>query len=551
MDISQLITMSNRLLSKRGSLLSLWQDIAEHVYPERADFTVNRSIGTEFADNLATSYPMMLRRDLGNAFSTMLRPTSIDWFHMRTDREEDEDQAALQWFEAKTDIMRRAMYDRASGFQRATKEGDHDYAAFGNAVISVQPNRNANGLLFRNWHLRDCAWCENDEGKVDTLHRKWTPTALQLTATFRNVHEKVREKLTGGNRDPYHEVHCRHIVMPAAQYDGEYAGRGSNQNPAPYVSIYLDVDNNHVMEAVGQRHFMYVVPRWQTISGSQYAYSPAAVAGLADARLLQAMTESLLEAGEKAVNPPMIAVQEALRSDVSIYARGITWVDAAYDERLGEVLRPLTQDKSGIPFGMDLRREAMAQLQEAFFVNKLSLPVTGPEMTAYEVGQRVQDYIRQAAPIFEPVESEYNGALCETTFDLMMQMGAFGRLDEIPESIQGKDIAFRFESPLHDAIERQKGQKYQEMFALMTQTVSADQTAVADVDVKTAFRDTLNGINVPAKWLRSAEDAAKIIQQQEEEIAQQKLLATLQQGGEAAQAVGKAGQFMGEQGMAA
>ncbi|MTV47254.1 portal protein, partial [Streptococcus pneumoniae] len=81
--------------------------------------------------------------------------------------------------------------------------------------------------------------------------------------------------------------------------------------------------------------------------GSQYAHSPAVVAALPDARLLQQITAVILEAGEKAITPPMVGVQEAIRGDVAVYAGGITWVDAEYDERLGEVLRPMTSDKSG------------------------------------------------------------------------------------------------------------------------------------------------------------------------------------------------------------
>lgn len=547
MDTQQLLKLSNRLFEKRGSLLSLWQTIAENVYVERADFTVTRHVGAEFADNLTSSYPLILRRDLGNAFSAMLRPTSIDWFHMRADDEKYEDQPALEWLEAAGGKMRRHMYERGAMFQRATKEGDHDFAAFGQAVLSVQLNKHANGLLYRCWHPRDVAWCENEEGKVSTVHRKWKPTARDLVNIFgTKVHEKVREKINGSNPDPYAEINCRHIIMPSDQYDGEYVGKNK-----PYVSIYLDVDNNHAMEVIGQSYMMYVVPRWQTVSGSQYAYSPATVAALPDARLLQAMTEALLEAGEKAVNPPMVAVQEALRSDVSIYARGITWVDAAYDERLGEVLRPLTQDKSGISHGIELRDSVMATLQEAFFINKLNLPQTGPEMTAYEVGQRIQEYIRQAAPIFEPMESEYNGALCETTFELMMAAGAFGRAEDIPESIRGREIQFRFESPLHDAIERQKGQKYQEVTGIMAQTASIDPTVVSDVDVKTAFRDVVTSIGAPAKWLRSEEDAQKITDDQKQAQEAQQLLATLQQGGEAAKAIGEGGQALAPEGMAA
>jgi hypothetical protein len=132
--------------------------------------------------------------------------------------------------------------------------------------------------------------------------------------------------------------------------------------------------------------------------------------------LIQAITATLLEAGEKFTNPPMIAVQEAIRSDVAIYAGGITWVDKDYDERLGEVLRPLTQDKSGMPIGREMQNDTRAMIAEAFYLNKLSMsnPKRGKaEMTAFEVGQMVQEYIRNALPIFEPMEMEYNGAICE------------------------------------------------------------------------------------------------------------------------------------------
>lgn len=545
-----LIQQGDQLFGKRGTLLSMWQEIADHFYPERADFTVTRTLGDAFADNLVTSYPLLVRRDLGNSFSTMMRPNSIDWFHMRASREEYEDQPAKEWMERASSTMRRAMYDRKSMFTRASKEGDHDLAGFGQCVKSVQLNGTADRLLYRCWHLRDTAWCEDENGEIDTVHRKWKPTAHQLRKLFREkIHSKVEELCIGANSNPYTEINCRHIVMPADMYDGEYMGKG--RKGTRYVSIYIDVDNEHVMEVVGQTYFMYVIPRWQTVSGSQYAFSPATVAALPDARLLQAMTLTLLEAGEKAANPPLLAVQEAIRSDISVYAGGITWVDAAYDEKTGEVLRPISQDKSGLPFGVDMRRDVMALMNECFYLDKLSLPVNGPEMTAYEVGQRVQDYIRQASPIFEPLEHEDNGAICETTFELMMSAGAFGSPEDIPQSIRGKEISFRFESPLHDAIERQKGQKFTEAKAILADTMALDPTASAQLDIKTAFRDTLMSIGMPAKWMRSETDADEIIAEQEEEIKAQQLLETMQKGAETAEQIGLAGQAIGPEALAA
>ncbi|KKL56019.1 hypothetical protein LCGC14_2249620, partial [marine sediment metagenome] len=50
-----LIDIGNKLHSDRGTLLSLWQSIANNFYPERADFTYRRNLGSEFASNLFSS----------------------------------------------------------------------------------------------------------------------------------------------------------------------------------------------------------------------------------------------------------------------------------------------------------------------------------------------------------------------------------------------------------------------------------------------------------------------------------------------------------------
>jgi len=543
MDAKYLIEQGNQLFSKRETLLSMWQDVGENFYPERADFTVNRTLGDSFADNLMTSYPVLVRRDLGNSFGAMMRPTNIEWFKMRCRDERYEDVAARQWLEWATGIQRRAMYDRASMFKRASKESDHDIAAFGQSVKTVEINREANGLLYRCWHLRDVAWAEDAEGKVCTVHRKWKPTAETLCAIYGDrVHAKVAEKMIGGRKQPFAEINCRHIVLPAEHCAGE-SYVGANRR-LPYVEIVLDVDNNHVIEMTGLAYMKYIIPRWQTVSGSQYSFSPATVVGLPDARLLQAMVRTVLTAGEKFVNPPMVAVQEAIRGDIGIYPGAVTWVDAQYDERLGEVLRPLNQDKSGIAFGLDMQQDVRLMLSEAFFLNKLNLPQQGPEMTAYEVGQRVQEYIRHASPLFEPLEDEDNAAVCEATFDLMMRHGAFGSPDDIPPSLRGMDIEFRFESPLHDAIERQKGQRFQEAKAILADTIALDQTAVAHMDITTAFRDVLKGLGVPAKWMKTEEAAQQEIAAMQQQQQAQQLLANMGAGAEVAKAAGEAGQAL-------
>ncbi len=513
------------LFSNRGNLMSLWQEIANNFYPERADFTETRGLGEEFAKDLDTSYPLLARRDLGNQIGGMLRPTNKEWFSIIKRYDDNIDTSGQQWLEWASKIQKRAMYDPVAMFTRATKEADHDWAAFGQTVLSMRMNYNENALLYRCWHLRDVAWQEDSIGRVGTVFRKWKPDALTLSQIFKDkVHRKVTEYL---KKDPYKEVNVYHCEVPTETYCGKEWG------DKPLVSVYYDIDNNHIMEEVGIYEGEYVIPRWQTVSGSQYAFSPAATAALPDARLIQAVASVLLDASEKILNPPMVAVQEAIRSDISIYAGGITWVDADYDERLGEVLREMKQS-GNLPVGFEMQADTRSMISEAFFLNKLALPPPVPGMTAYEASERVAEYIRQALPLFEPMEAEYNGALCEKTFNILMKNGAFGNPQSMPESLYGGDISFQFESPMREAVERVKGQRFAETKDIIASAMELDPSAGYVVDAAEAVRDALEGMGSPAKWRRPKDEVEAMKAQDAQAAETQQMLGMAQQGAEVA-----------------
>jgi len=543
MDAKHLIELGEELFGKKQSLNSLHQELAENFYPERADFTVTRSLGDDFASQLSTSFPVQCRRELGNDLGSMLRPKGKAWFHPKRRWEPKESSDVRGWLEYFEKVQRKAMFERRAQFARATKEGDHDYAAIGQCAISAELNTERNGLLYRNWHIRDMAWKENEEGAIGFIVRRWKPAAYELRRMFGS---KLAPKiLTAADKNPFEEVDVRHLVVDADLYDDDARGR-------PRWSIYYDMRSQKVIEAtpIWGRH--YIIPRWQTVSGSQYSYSPATVCALPDARLLQAMTYTLLEAAEKATSPPMIATQGAVRSDVAIYAGGITWVDTEYDERLGEALRPITQDFRGFQFGVQQNQDVRGLLRRAFFLDQLTAmpPLGSPEMTAFEAGQRVQEYIRNALPIFEPTEDEYNGALCEESFELLWRNGAMGPPENWPKELRQQqgmrwgasdEVSFEFESPLHDLIEQQKGQTFIESSKLIAAAVALDKGAAYVPNTVVALRDALAAIGAPATWVNDqtqVDDAKAAAQQQA--FAQQQL-ANLEQASNAVKNFGQAG----------
>ena len=539
--VSKIISIGSQGFSDRSSLESLWQEMALNFYVERADFTTRWSLGEEFASHLTTSYPMLARRDLGNAIQSMLRPRGENWFKMGLQNTPDVTAMGKQWLEYSETVMRHYMFDRKAGFVRATGEADHDYATFGNACLSVEYNRDLTGLIYRCWHIRDVVWFEDEAGFINEVHRKWELSAVDMISLF-GADKCHREIIKAAKENTSKKFEVRHIVVSSEKWKTRENGKEYKQS---FVSMYVDVSHDHVIEESGTPILHYVIPRWQTISGSQYAYSPAAVCALPDARLIQSMSLTLLEAGEKSVNPPLIATMEAVRSDISMHAGGITWADYEYDERLGDVLRPMNIDKSGLAFGVNIREETKQMIQEAFFLNKLSLPQQTGQMTATEVSQRVQEYIRQALPLFQSIEMEYNGALCDMTFDLLMARNAFGSSEDIPEELQGRDLEFTFKSPLVEAKGKEKTQKYIESSELLRQAAELDPNVVRIIDHEKAIRDTFTGNEVPENWLKTEDEMQEILQQEADQAEQQKQMEMMAQAGQVAQETGKGIDAMG------
>lgn len=517
----KLVEDGTKLFSDKKSLDSLHQEIADNFYPEYGEFTFKRSLGVEFADHLTTSYPLIARRTLGDALSALLRPINLDttspgvWFEGTAGHEKVTDSAGKEWLEMMTGNQRRHMYDRSAQFVRATKEGDHAFVSFGQTPIQFGLNRQRNGLLYRNHHLRDFVWTENAEGQINHVQRKWHPTAIQLFETFRDrVSERVKKFLT---TDPYKIIETRHIVIDTETYEGR--GGDGIKVRTPWVSIWVDVDHDQELEVFGSFSRIYIIPRWVTVPGSQYASSPAVTAALPDARLIQAMTLTMLEAGEKFADPPMVATQEAIRGGIELFAGGVTYVDSEYDERLGDALRPAINPNTGQGMGVafNLRDDLRNMIDKAFFLDSLSLPPAQiREMTAFEVSERISEWIRRAMPIFEPMEFEYNGTLIEETFDLLLRNGAFGSLNNIPESLRGTNIQFKFESPLHDSASKRKGQKFLEAQETLAQAAQVDPSVLPMINARVALRDVLDGIGVPTKWTRDERELEELDEQRQQ-----------------------------------
>jgi hypothetical protein len=536
--IKDILKLGDVEFGNKEQIDTLHQEIALNFYPERADFTDKRNEGEEFATDLFTSHPVMARRELGNIVSLFLYSRAQKRFSIHVDDKQlDESLEERRFLEFMTDIQWRAMYDSSARFARATKQTGHDFVTFGNGVIRFGPNLAGDGLLFRNYHLRDCAWSENAEGKIDVLHRKWNPTARQLKQLFGDKISETVGKAAG--TEPEKTFLCRHVVLPSrimpftSKFGREF----------PFVSLIIEKETGNVLEEIGLNYFPYVVPRWQTVSGSKYGVSMATAVMLPDGRTMQAVVRTLREAGEKYVDPPMLAVSDVIRGDMALYAGGVTTVDEEYDERLGEALRPVTQNRGGMPIGVEIANALREDLSSGFFLDKIQLPITNSDMTAFEVRRRIEEHIRAQAPIFDPIEEEFT-PLYEGVFQLLRDGGAFP-IDDMPDSLLGRDIQFKFRSPLADLADQAEAETYVDVLnRILLPTAEIDPAQIAQANLDTSTRDAMRAAGWKADWFGEEdavdEERARLAEQAEA----QETMQALQQVAE----VGKAAQELDEGG---
>ena len=510
MSPGMLRQFSRERFEKQYPVLSLWQELAENFYPERNDFLRTHFIGEELTDSLASSRPLLIRRELANSLEAMLRDG--EWFSIGIEGEPDHE--GKMWLEWATKRLMMLMNQRNANFRRATKELDNDYITFGNGVMSIELNRQMSGLLFRTWHMKDIAWWDDENGQVDGVVRKEDLALYKMAQYYgeNNMPIEHRKKLKD---TPFHEVPVHHFDITSFMYgDPQY-------ERFPRVMITLDLQTETIMEIAGSMNPRFIVPRFQTIACSPYAYSPATVVGLPDARTLQSMTHTLLEAGERHARPPIIATENVIRGDANLYPDGITFVSEDYDERLGASLRPLTQDIKGFPAGIEMRDDIVEVLQSAFYLNKINMPDIGREMTAYEVSERMKQFRRENLPLFAPIEHEYSGRMCELAFETAMKHGFLGSPQDIPKSLLGQDIRFKFESPLSEADEEKKVTQFQQVADLLERAAQADPAVANHVDFGISLRDAIQGSGAPERWLRSLQDVKSMTEQQQQAAASQ------------------------------
>ncbi|MFQ5619453.1 MAG: portal protein [Rhodospirillales bacterium] len=497
--VSEILTRHERLAGERRLWEQHWQELAEVMLPRRASFTTDGRPGDKRTSNIYDSVPMLARRGLSAAIAGLLRPKTTRWLKIEpADKQLAEDDAVKAWIDDSDDRLFRAIYAPEARFIKATHEVDDDLVTFGSGCLFVGEGRDLNRLLFRSFHLKDCFPAENEEGAIDTMHVVMLLTARQAVQRYgeENVGAKVKEALNGSPKEQDRKFRFIWAVQPREERD---AGRRANTDMA-FASRIIQTDAEHLVGESGFQEFPFMFPRWDTASGELFGRSPGMLA-LPDAKTLQAMGKTILVAGQKAADPPLLMPSDSIIGAPRTFPGGNTYYDAevARDFRGRPPIVPLNTG-TNLPITLEMQNATREQVWAAFFKNVFQPLLDKTGMTATEVLERRDEFLRTAGPAFEALEGDYTAPLVERAFNIAQRGGGFL---PAPEALNGREVKFKFVSPVEQARKQVEAAGMSRFFELIAPLVQFQPEIMDNLDGDEIVRDAPDVSGMPRRWLRS------------------------------------------------
>lgn len=431
------------LLNGLSSFYDHYDDLANVMLTRREGFRSTIIDGDSRNEDIFDGTPMQAARSLANTTGAMIRPEGEVFTTIKTVNEADaSDEAALAWLADSTNRLDVGMRAPITRFRQSTGEIDLDLVVFGTGIIFNGLSSNRQNLLFKSIHLKDGVPFFNEEGHAVGMFRMITYRLWQLLERFDKSKFHVdTQKLVDENKLDT-KLKVLHAVEPRDQQ--RFANPILSRN-FPWADMWIEMDKAHLISEGGFNEFPFIVPRWNTASGEDMGRSPGMVA-LPDSNTLQAMGETILVAGQRSADPPLMVPDDGLFNEINTFPGGVSYynVETAAALKGKNPFFPLISG-ANLPISRDMQTDTRTQVLNAFFKNILNLPVDGPQMTATEIIQRKDEFIREVGPVFGIFETDYNQPLAERSFNIMLREGGFA---PIPPSLQGKAIKFQFELPV-------------------------------------------------------------------------------------------------------
>jgi hypothetical protein len=519
-----------KLKVKKERWYHMYEILGEYIHMMKQDFHNITEQGEFLTDQIYDSTGPKSLRSFANAVKGMVWQSAKTSMKIIPTEDLQDNVDVKEYFKMMNKKVADAMDSIDSGLDIAWAEYILDQGCFGTSGIGVFQGQDSD-LLFKSYGVDTMVIKEGANGFVNTVYDLFEMTV-----------EQIYEKW--GNETPPHimkmyedkqydkSIKILHAIKPRYKRD---MNKKNNLN-MPYMSKYIDYDNQKLIKESGFEEMPVFVSRFYKRRLETYGRSPAMDA-LPDVMHINAASEARLLAVEKTLDPPLGIAHDSIVGNgvVDTSAGGINIVDMTK-----------TQTNPIFPiFSNGQIREVDKQIEELkesiashFLLDRLLDQNNKTQMTLGEVQIRNQMRAESLGSVFARLIRECINPLIERSVSILFGMGRLGSFsiingkatsEEIPEVILNKITAgedfydIKYNTPAMRIIKSEEAQSIQQTIGFAGQVAQLDPKVLDNIDVDEALDKIARIYGVESSIMRETKEVKQIREvraQQEQAMVQ-------------------------------
>jgi hypothetical protein len=494
---------------------NLYQEVADHMLPRENQIIGVRTPGEDKSQQIFDPTAMLDLQDMVSGLSAAFFPPGELAFGLTVkDRKLANTDSVKRYLALASQITHDELF--ASNFMLQLNETLSSLIGFGTGNMFSEWTV-ATGLNYKDWDVSFYTIKQNSSGLVDTVIVKYPLTARQAVQEFGdNVGAKIIEAV--GNPDNVSKIFpFIHRVRPR----GERNPNLVDFLNMPLESLYVNVEEQIVVDEGGFDEFPYAVPRWKKSSNEKYGRGQGTIA-LSVSKELQQMHADFVECGNKWNNPPREVLDNAVEGRVD--------VRPGADNRVTQMksIRSLDDSvKGNFPITREMFEFNQDIIHRIFFVDVFAplANLPGDRRTTVEIRERVKQAVKKlAGPIYR-LQSELFTPVITRSVLLLIRNGV---IPQPPAELQGRGFGIEYISELALAIRDQQSQAFIQFADLVSALDPVFPGAKDIINIDRALPDIAFTFGTKVEHLSTREEIEEARQIRAEQLAQQKALEAAQ-----------------------
>ena len=445
-DIDKTLARFKALEVEKEPWLIHLQALSDIFLTRKSDFTQDHTPGEFLNDEVFDNTGQFAAQLMGSVFLSMLWPDSARTFEVKPVRRLKDIPEVEEYFQFVTEEMRTAMDRPEAGLNSALMEHFQDQGVFGTSGIATfegPEDDPTTPVVFEAWDIKGMYISQNAQGRVDTIYLKMKRTVRQIVEEYSTPGDKVSagvlELHKGGKLEE--KIDVLKVIEPKRPERGKSGVAGMKMRTA-----HIDMKHKVIMREGGFEEMPVAVGRMFKRTDETYGRS-AAMMAMPDAVSLNALSEAVLVATEKQLDPPLGVLDDGRLGGgvIDTSAGALNVFHASGQINSNQPIFPLFT-VGELQSAEKLEERLIGKIMQAFFLDRLLDLNNTVQMTAFETSIRNRMRGESLGAVFSRQETEVLTPTIQRVFNIMWRRGALGneagigaRLRQMWDKITGTD----------------------------------------------------------------------------------------------------------------